>query len=29
MKVKRAKIEEHIKPKIAGWFDGKKKVLWE
>jgi long-chain acyl-CoA synthetase len=29
MKVKRAKIEEHIKPKIAAWFDGKKKVVWE
>jgi long-chain acyl-CoA synthetase len=29
MKIKRAKIEEHIKPKIAAWFDGKKKVVWE
>ncbi|MFO0710081.1 MAG: AMP-binding protein [Sandaracinus sp.] len=29
MKVKRAKIEEHLKGKIAPWFDGKKKVFWE
>jgi long-subunit acyl-CoA synthetase (AMP-forming) len=29
MKVKRAKIEDHIKPRIAAWFDGKKKVVWE
>lgn len=29
MKIKRTKIEEQIKPKIAGWFDAKKKVIWE
>lgn len=29
MKIKRAKLEEHLAPKIDGWFESKKKVIWE
>lgn len=29
MKIKRTKIEESIKAKIPGWFEAKKKVIWE
>jgi len=29
MKIKRTKIEESIKAEIPGWFEAKKKVIWE
>jgi long-chain acyl-CoA synthetase len=29
MKVKRAKIEEHVTPLLPAWFEAKKKVIWE
>jgi long-subunit acyl-CoA synthetase (AMP-forming) len=29
MKLKRAKLEAHAAPKLDGWFEAKKKVIWE
>jgi long-chain acyl-CoA synthetase len=28
MKIKRAKIEANVAPKVDAWFEGKDKVLW-
>jgi long-subunit acyl-CoA synthetase (AMP-forming) len=28
MKLKRSRIEEHVKPKLDGWYSAKKKVIW-